>query len=148
VMLRYSNILVATDFSPNGEYAARRAAEIAKASEATLVLLHVIDYFPEDIPIEVVAPEDQDPAAYLEAYARDKLTEMSQRIGQEDAVALVNFSTHSARHEFAHVAQRQGADLIVVGNHGQRGVAEHLGSTAAAVIHDAKCDVLIVRNVV
>ena len=33
-MLRYSNILVATDFSPNGEHAARRAAEIAKGSEA------------------------------------------------------------------------------------------------------------------
>lgn len=146
-MLRYSNILVATDFSPNGEHAARRAAEIAKGSEGTLVLLHVIDYFPEDIPIEVVAPEDQDPAAYLEAYARDRLTELTQRIGREDAMVLVNFSTHSARHEIAHVAQQQGTDLIVVGNHGQRGVAEHLGSTAAAVTHDAKCDVLIVRNV-
>lgn len=146
-MLTYSNILVATDFSPNGENAARRAAEIARGSEASLVLLHVIDYFPEDIPIEVVAPEDRDPAEYLEAYARDKLIALTREIRYEDAEALVNFSTHSARHEIAHVARQQGADLIVVGNHGQRGVAEHVGSTAAAVTHDAKCDVLIVRNV-
>jgi universal stress protein A len=38
------------------------------------------------------------------------------------------------------------ADLVVVGSHGRHGLARvMLGSTANAVLHGAKCDVLTVR---
>ncbi len=142
----YSNVLVPLDFSSFSEKAARRAAEIAKATQARLTLLHVVDYFPEDVPLEVVAPEDRDPAEYLEARAKSKLADLARQIGDEGAVCTVTFSTHSARHEIVRVANEQGMDLIVVGSHGRRGLTEYLGSTTHGVIHGARCDVLIVRS--
>ena len=42
-------------------------------------------------------------------------------------------------------AERLGVDLILVGSHGRHGVQLLLGSTANAVLHGAKCDVLAVR---
>src|SRR3990167_3169900 len=43
------------------------------------------------------------------------------------------------------VAQNIGADLIICGSHGRHGLSLLLGSTANAILHGAKCDVLTVR---
>jgi len=69
-MSNYSHVLVAVDFSEFSERAAVRAAEIAVLDRASLTLLHVIDYFPEDLPVDLIAPEDVDPAEYLENECR------------------------------------------------------------------------------
>ena len=42
-------------------------------------------------------------------------------------------------------ADKLNADLIVIGSHGRHGVQLLLGSSANAVLHGAKCDVLAVR---
>ena len=48
--------------------------------------------------------------------------------------------------EITRIAEEQEVDLIVVGSHGRHGFVENLlGSTANAVIHHAKCDVLTVK---
>jgi nucleotide-binding universal stress UspA family protein len=44
------------------------------------------------------------------------------------------------------VARREGADLIVVGSQGMRGVGRVLGSVPNKVSHRAPCDVLIVQT--
>jgi universal stress protein A len=49
------------------------------------------------------------------------------------------------RDEIIRVAEENQADLIVLGSHGRHGLALLLGSTANAVLHHAKCDVLAVR---
>jgi universal stress protein A len=36
-------------------------------------------------------------------------------------------------------------DLIIIGSHGRHGIRILLGSTANAILHSAKCDVLAVR---
>lgn len=43
------------------------------------------------------------------------------------------------------IAEKIGADLIVIGTHGQSGLQLLLGSTANSVLHGAKNDVLCVR---
>ena len=109
-------------------------------------MLHVVDYFPEDVPVEVVAPEDEDPADFLHRHASERLADLAREVSQEAAVGKVVFSTHSARHEIVRLAKEEAVDLIVVGSHGRRGLGEYLGSTAHGVIHGAKCDVLVVRS--
>ena len=42
-------------------------------------------------------------------------------------------------------SRTSAVDLIVVGSHGRHGLALLLGSTADAVLHHAKCDVMAVR---
>ena len=43
------------------------------------------------------------------------------------------------------LAEEQSVDLIIIGSHGRHGLALLLGSTANAVLHHAKIDVLAVR---
>jgi universal stress protein A len=141
----YRHILAAVDFSETAGHAAARAARLARQDAARLTLLHVVEFFPEDLPLRYIAPENVDPAAYLEAHARRELDALLSRLGVEDADRLVVLSAHSARHEIPRLAAEQGADLIVVGTHGRRGGGQHLGSTAVSLVHHAACDVLAVR---
>ena len=43
-------------------------------------------------------------------------------------------------------SETTGADLIVVGSHGEIGLAQVFGSVANAVVHRSHCDVLVVRE--
>ena len=47
--------------------------------------------------------------------------------------------------EVIKAADKEEADLIVIGSHGRHGLQLLLGSTANGVLHLAKCDVLAVR---
>jgi universal stress protein A len=47
--------------------------------------------------------------------------------------------------ETHNLAKEIQADLIVIGTHGQSGLKLLLGSTANAVLHGVKCDVLAVK---
>lgn len=43
-------------------------------------------------------------------------------------------------------AERTGAELLVVGNVGVKGLGRVLGSVAWSVVHNAPCDVLVVKT--
>ena len=142
----YGNILLATDFSDASRAAVRKAREIADCFHARLRLLHVIDYFPEDLPMDWIPPENLDPATWFEQEAQRRLQQLAGELGiaADDTETL--FSSRAAAIEIAHAAERHGADLIVIGSHGRRGIGRLLGSTAHGVLHRAPCDVLTVRS--
>jgi len=141
----YKNILVAADFSAAGETAAKRAGNLAERFGASLTILHVLEHFPEDLPVDVIPPEDVDPQTYLTDRIRGQLEKLSAAIGQPDAALDMVVSTHSAKREIVQYAQNNNIDLIVVGCHSQRGMMGTPGSTANGVMHAATVDVLSVR---
>ena len=49
------------------------------------------------------------------------------------------------RYDVVRLADEHKVDLIVVGSHGRHGIQLLLGSTANAILHHAKCDVLAIR---
>jgi len=146
MMKAYQHILLATDFSEFSEEAARRAADVAGHFNAKLTLLHVVEHFPEDMPVRLVPPEDVDPAKYVTERSRDRLEQLNKRIGLSGAILLVRMTPGSAKHEIIRVAEEINADLIVTGTHGHSGVSALVGSTAEGVVHGAPCEVLIVRS--
>ena len=98
------------------------------------------------------------PHAYFEPYAVDvgrdfvgELQVKSEKRLQDIAKAhgVPEQNVHSlignAADEIHDLAEVTGADVIVIGTHGQSGLKLLLGSTANAVLHGAKCDVLAVR---
>ena len=141
----YQNILVAADFSAAGEEAVEKAGTLAGRFGASLTLLHVIEHFPEDMPVSVIPPEDVDPQKYLTDRARSSLEKLSARIGQPAAALEMVVSTHSASREIVRYAQGHGIDLIVVGSHGKGGIKGMSGSTANSVVQAAIVDVLVVH---
>jgi len=144
-MKGYGNILLATDFSEPGERAVLRAADIARRLDAQLTVLHVIDYFPENIPPDIDTPEDQDPKGFLVQRLRSTLATLADRCGLNNALQKVILTNHTARKEIIRYAKNHHIDLIIIATHGHHGVTPFLGSTADRVVRGASCDVLAVR---
>ena len=140
----YQHILVATDFSEHARLAAERGAREAAHYGAQLTLLHVIEHFPIGMPTEWVAPEDQDPATYYRAKSARELQALADALDQGSARQEVIVTESSATHAMIDFAAREHVDLIVAGLRG-RWVVGMLGSTALAIVHQAPCDVLLVR---
>lgn len=134
---RYRKVLFCTDFSENADYAFHYALGIAKRDEGLLYILHVIPRNPnqdyatglvrkevlEKIQSRIQADTDK---KYHEQYV-DKI---------EDAV---NFETITKSgkedDEIIHFAQREKVDIIVMGSHGNTGIARvYFGSVAEKVI--------------
>jgi nucleotide-binding universal stress UspA family protein len=68
-------------------------------------------------------------------------------LAEQDGAAGVTTEVHAATADPADalitVADREGADLIVVGNKGMKGARRVLGSVPNSVAHRANCSVLI-----
>lgn len=138
----YRSILVGVDFTDEGRRAVERGAEIARLYGSTLYLAHVIEHFPEDLPVDIIPREDLDVETALVNRARDKATTLARDIGINDAQIVVEATHRSAKHKLIQLAASLRPDLIIVAGAGEAG----LGSTAAGIIHRAPCDVLVVHD--
>ena len=135
-------ILVATDFSEGSDEALDRAIEMAKVSGAEIEVLHVIE-LAEEFPFGTTYFD----ADYGVLYASvDR--ELARRADRARAAGLrceTKIIEGTATTDIIQRAQRIGADLVVVGNHGRTGLAHIvLGSVAERVVRRASCPVLTV----
>lgn len=139
----YTHLLLAVDFTDETGQVAERAVQLAKAFDAGLSFIHVVEFLHMDLANELVLPQDVELEEQMVASARRKLQDLAQRLGMPDAPCWVELG--ATKQEILRVAAEQGIDLIVVGSHGRHGIQRLLGSTANAVLHGAPCDVLAVR---
>jgi nucleotide-binding universal stress UspA family protein len=141
-------ILHASDFSAASNAAFKKAIEMAKASRAELLIVHVIN------PIIPVAGEGyvspkmyEDLAASTRAWARkqlDRLLGKAKKSGVRGKGVLAEGAAHE---QIARIAKTKRADLVVMGTHGRSGFARlFLGSVAGRVVAAAPCPVLTVKG--
>lgn len=122
---RYRHILVGTDGSPTASEAVRKAFELAAVQDAILTLVHVGDPITGTI--------------HLESAAR------GGPAGVDVRLAPIQGSPAEA---ICELAEREGVDLIVVGNRGISGARRYLlGSVPSRIARAAPTDVLIARTV-
>jgi nucleotide-binding universal stress UspA family protein len=129
----FARVLVGTDGSPRAEEAVRQSARLATATEAPLEIAFVIDTGrPHDGDVELGAETALQRAA---AIAAEVGVEADVRIlAGEPAKTLMS------------EAEEEGADLIGVGpDAGLLGGAIRVGQTAARVLAEARCSVLVAR---
>lgn len=134
----YKHILFATDLSKDSDLAADKARELANLYGANLSLLHVIEPIPTYGYIEI---------AELEEARRDEVNQVLGAVGQRLQVPALNqhIEVGLTKHQILKKTQELGVDLIVVGSHTHHGLARLLGSTANAILHNADCDVMVVK---
>jgi len=138
-------ILVPTDLSEGAEEALDYACELARKFNAKIHLLNVIGIPTLGVPelgvaltSSVIDEIIRDNQAALEKLAEHK--RCNAQIGE------VLLRTGDARDVINHTAKEVGADLIVMGTHGRRGVSRALlGSVTETVVRTAPCPVLTVR---
>jgi universal stress protein A len=138
-------ILVPTDLSEGAEEALDYACELARTFGATVHLLHVIGIPTLGVPELGVALT----STVIDSMVRDNqdaLEELANRKRDLAQFGQVLLRTGDARDLINQTAKEIGADLIVMGTHGRRGVTRALlGSVTETVVRTAPCPVLTVR---
>jgi nucleotide-binding universal stress UspA family protein len=132
-----ARILVATDFSLCSLSALEYAEDLARRFGAELILVHV----------EEIILGNVEPMAGVRAAAERELSQAVQRLHADGLAARSLVRTGGAADEILRAADRERADLVVVGTHGRKGFARALlGSVAERVVRGAACPVLTVRD--
>jgi len=136
----FHQILLATDLSGSSERALLAALELADENHSQLTLVHVVNsdwrYEVLENPPEL-ALEQVDVQKRLRAFA-DKLAP-----GRNIPSTLIKHGP--VAQSIASAALHQGADLVVIGTHGRRGLSKlALGSVAEELLRIAPCPVMAV----
>ncbi len=139
----YKHLVLAVDFSPESAYIGERAKTMAEQCNAAITLVHVVEHVPLDLSNDLILAQPADIDNELIEDARGKLAEFAERLGLAGVEQRVELG--ATKNEILRIAEEREADLIVVGSHGRHGLALLMGSTANAVLHGAKCDVLAIR---
>lgn len=143
-MSYYQHILLAVDYSENGDYVAAKAKNLADKYQAKLSIIHVLDNIPmPDTNYGTVIDLEKDSSYDLLESEKSKLKELGDHLKVDVANRWLIWGV--PKQEIIHIADQEQVDLIVVGSHGRHGLALLLGSTANAVLHHAKCDVMAIR---
>lgn len=144
-MQPFKHILVATDFSEQSDRAIQLATDLATAFHSSLTLLHV--YESSDALYSERASYWEKLVEPLLEEAESKLAQRVQSIGQE-IPEVGGKIRHGIPYEQILVAARDyGADLIVMGTHGRKGLARTLlGSVAEKVVRYSSVPVLTIRQ--
>jgi nucleotide-binding universal stress UspA family protein len=136
-------IVVPTDFSEYADHALDYAVELAVRFDATVHLIHAIS-FPttgvHEIAYSAMAIASLTKAAQVALDAR------KARYRERIEMASARCEIGDVRDVIDRAAATLGADLIVMGTHGRRGIRRLLiGSVAESVVRSAPCPVLTVR---
>lgn len=111
---------------------------MANLYQAKLSILHVIEPIPTYGYIEI---------AELEEARREEVNQALVNLSQRIQVQALDqhIEVGLTKHQILRKAKDLNIDLIVVGSHSHHGLAILLGSTANAILHNAECDVMVVR---
>ena len=139
-------ILLATDLTPASKPAFEEALRIAQEGDTELILAHAYQLPNLGQPV-ALAGEAYDAMDRQLRQAAEKQMEklvVEARRRQIRVRSLVIFG--DPYEAIAKAATDEGADLVIMGTHGRKGVARFfLGSVASRVISTAPCPVLTVR---
>ncbi|MDQ7089482.1 MAG: universal stress protein [Methylococcales bacterium] len=142
-MSDYQHILVAVDFSEHGNHVALKAKALAHFYQAKLSLVHVVDTASlVSLNYELELPYTSLDDLLIDT-SKKKLNELNHDLQLESEQKWVKMG--SSHNEIIKAANENSVDLIVIGSHAHHGLRILLGSTANAILHRAKCDVLAVR---
>src|SRR5882672_6598881 len=141
-MAGYQKLLVPLDLSADGERVALAARDMAAHSNASLILLHVVEFVPLEPLGEALMPTVQIEEELM-ARSREQLRELIARLGLTRAQARVEAGNIKA--EILRAAREEQVDLIVLGSRERHGLAVMVNFTEETVLHAAPCDVRAVR---
>jgi universal stress protein A len=141
-MSGYKKLLVLLDLSEGSEQVAIAGRDMAAHSNASMIVLHVVEYLPVEPLGESLMPTAQIEDELIDR-SREQLGELIARLGLPNATGRVEAG--NTKSEILRVAEEEHVDLIVLGSHERHGLAILVNFTEDTVLHAAHCDVLAVR---
>jgi nucleotide-binding universal stress UspA family protein len=145
----YHRILVPIDGSATSQRGLQEALGLAKAFDASLVLLHVTEVYPMMMDMATATTWEQVTSSMREVGQRvlDKAHEAAKSAGVASEAHLEDAPGLRVCDVIVDQARDRKCDLIVMGTHGRRGI-EHavVGSDAERVVRMSPVAVLLVRS--
>ena len=132
-------IIWATDGSSGAEHALSFAKGLAQAHGARLIVVHVNEIALGRAAGPVIFNEDE-----VQAAIRKQVEDLKQE-GLDATLQLADVAAGGVAHVIAEIADKERADLIVVGTRGYGSlVGLLLGSVTHRLLHIVHCPVLVV----
>jgi nucleotide-binding universal stress UspA family protein len=140
-------IIVPIDFSEHSEYALKTAAKLAKKYDAEVLALHMLEMSDSLLTENENEGEQYRKTVFFLKLAEQKFEAFLEKPYLQD-VKLVPIIKHfKVFSEVNDVANKEHADLIVMGSHGTSGFKEFfVGSNTERVVRNADIPVLVVKH--
>jgi universal stress protein A len=144
-------ILVPTDFSEPTRDLLDYAVWLGRTFQARLILLHVLQTMPlaEAVNwLDGVAPPTGEVALWeqVKTASEQQMARLKELYASSGVEIAVQVKEGVPFVEIIRTAEREKADLIVMGSHGRTGVRHLLiGSVAERVVRKASCPVLVLK---
>jgi len=139
----FKRIMVATGGSPWSERAVEYALNLAKELAAQLLVVHVVTSPTFISELLASVPFDRE----LEKKGKEILEEAAVLAREKGVECKTLLKKGSVAENIVMAAAEEGADLLVLGSRGEKGLIRGgLGSIASKVAASAPCPVLIMKD--
>ncbi len=129
----YKTIICAIEASEEGIEVLSKAYEFSQIHNSKLCVTHVIPY--------TLLPNDYQKE--LKENVLPEIESITSSLGLPKKNVTVKFG--KPYEQICMLAEKNNADLIILGTHSKRGINALIGSTANAVVNYAKCDVSLIK---
>jgi len=142
----YDRVLIATDGSAKSRVATEHGIGLAKSIGASVLGVYVVNEVVVASAVRQLGADKKEVEEKLQVQGEKALGEI-KKMADEAGVAVDTTIRYGApANTVIDVARTEGADLIVMGSHGESGVTKLLiGSVVQKVLYWASCPVLVVR---
>jgi nucleotide-binding universal stress UspA family protein len=139
-------ILVPTDFSKHAEYALKVAAQIAKANNSEIILLHMLE-LPHQSSDALGMGSDIPEIMFFKNRAISKLEELMDVDYLKGISVSEIIQFEKAFEGILTVSRKNNVDFIIMGSHGASGFQEmFIGSNTEKVVRASDVPVLVIKN--
>jgi nucleotide-binding universal stress UspA family protein len=141
-------ILLAIDDSKFSEAATKAVIAQGKPQSAEVRVLHVVEPPSLLVTREMGGYDSSVEVAWeaLRQQGKELIAKTAEELRSRGLKCTAELQEGDAKSKILEEAEKWGADLIVLGSHGRKGLVRFLlGSVSDAVAHHARCSVEIVR---
>lgn len=137
--MSFQKILVAVDSSPQATIVFEKALELAKKESASLMIFHGVELKTRrTYPSEIESKTDE---------AEELLQKYQQKAKEQEITTECSCRVGRTGESICEAAKNWGADLIILGRRGFKGLTEVLlGSVSSHVVSHAHCSVLVIQG--
>ena len=141
------HILVPIDFSEQAECAAKVAAKIAKQTNASIYLLHMLE-MPQGVVDAMAGGDNSTPASLLfMKKVHERFDELKAKDFFKGITITESVQFHKTFDGVIEESEKQNIDLIVMGSSGSSGIKEIMvGSNTEKVVRHSNVPVLVVKT--